>query len=326
MASVAEPSIARQVHSFRNDLVIQLVLRSGDFWDRVNAIRSDPDWQINSVVGVPPIIPEGEYNYPNEIPGWHLPNPSVWRSSGSEWVGKMKDLFFATVPSDLCLGVKPLVGVMFLQRLAYPHYQFGRLHWSPWGPFISGCVLYDPPRDRLLGFADHVAFDLAVQANPIVFLRDAEAAVALERNRTDAVMRLLTEAVRERDGVDIRDLVIAIQGMSYDDPVYRELAHQDAPKSYVDPLAYPSTTIADAETAIRLIREAQPSSPPPPARDPLTAIQCAIWHDDYDWTYERLSHHFGWESQANPHYVGGLPRWQKAERYVKQGRTLRNAV
>ena len=47
-----------------------------------------------------------------------------------------------------------------------------------------------------------------------------------------------------------------------------------------------------------------------PARDPLTAVECAFLHDRYGWTYEQLAERYGWQDST------------LASKYLKDGRAI----
>lgn len=58
--------------------------------------------------------------------------------------------------------------------------------WMTWAPFLSACVLHDPPEVDLLAFADHDDHE-AARLSPRTFWQDSRAAIEAERIRANAV-------------------------------------------------------------------------------------------------------------------------------------------
>ncbi len=206
-----------------------------------------------------------------------------------------------------------------------------------WMGFLSACVLFDPPPDRLLEFADHAVAAYGdfvnplnpwadvdgsprMLAPPIRFLPDPEALVGAERRRLDRLVEALGGRLGPL-GVDVRELVNDLEyRLDLDEEGIEE---GDDPRPPLQPyIAVDATTTEeDVRNAFKLMAAALPKRPRAarPRRDRLTSLQCAIWYDEYGWSQERLARHFGWAVQHSAH---AKPRSETARQYIAAGRAL----
>jgi hypothetical protein len=155
----------------RRRLTLDLFTRYGTFWTLMDALRDG--WGVSPTVAVPP-----EPAFHAEVVGlltryqmperFHMPTTfSLPRldfealealDTPSEIVQYMQR---AEARLDVGLFLKSLADV-WKREIARPHekdddWRSGAnvAGWMSWAPFLSACVLYDPPADRLLEFADH---------------------------------------------------------------------------------------------------------------------------------------------------------------------------
>jgi len=206
---------------------------------------------------------------------------------------------------------------------------------SSWENFLSACILYDPPEDRLIEFASYAEPDptvfsgsrLPTQKNleglpemvdpPIKTLWDLSQAGEWYWRR---VLDHIGERYLEPQGVDVDDL---LETVAWDIPGLRE-EHLEryrrySERFYIEVDEY--TTREDVEKAFHAVRAIKPQKGAKPRLDRLVALQCAILHDRHNaaipenkrrrrWTYKTLAEKFG---------LNG-PR--AAEAHVNLGRAL----
>jgi hypothetical protein len=310
-------SMEGRLQAHRRDLVIDLHTRHGMFWENVQLIRSR-----NQVVAEPAMPPELEPDdvyrptHLKPIRGKWLPNhePEV-----QEWMAWLVGLHDAIVPVDLHIETPNASSHEF------------------WMGFLSGCVLFDPPPEELLRFADHhvAAFGEFVNpldpwgdedtpqmlAPPIRFVTHPDVMVKAERDRQDWLIRRLDEKLREPginlDGIDLTEMAAHL------DYIYRATNTEADPSSESRPYITVDehTTEQDVRNAFRLMAAKLPSRPRAarPLRDRLTCLQCAVWYYECGWSHEQIATEMGWAIQRSAH---AKPRCETARQYIAEGRSL----
>lgn len=280
-----------QIVRLKHELVLDLFLKRGSFWDEIEAMRLR--WHIEASAS---LVPKGMYMpYPND--------PEVWDSKERRhWSREVRD---------------------FTGRVVSRRHAGESLDWER---FVSACILYDPPSAGLVEFAyfggpcpsmPYPASDeaqeamlergghLMMEAPPIKYLADPTEARLIEAWLYTTVLERIGERYLEPLGLNIWDLYREVWESSSD--VHAELAErnrQNAPKLYID--VSETTTENDARNAFRLIRQTQSIGRKggKPKLDPLIAVQCAVLYDlenDPDpadrrrkkWTYASLSEQCG---------------------------------
>lgn len=130
----------------RHRLTLDLYTRDGEYWTFIDAMREQ--WRVNPIVAVP-----AEPNFHAEVVGlmdrnqmperFHMPD-----ASHAEW-------------NSVAWYLKSIQHI-WKELIALPGEREGDWRsganvagWMTWTPFISACVLYDPPPDKLLEFAEH---------------------------------------------------------------------------------------------------------------------------------------------------------------------------
>jgi hypothetical protein len=276
LASTAE---ARH-REVRGDLVIDLFLRRGLVWREIERLRER--WAISPTEIVPPILPAGVTSmtpavyrgqpWPERLPCRKQPNcefvhhdgvfPAPWLFSRLEWRGKipyrhchwnlhcqyewwsdLRELHDVIVPPD-----------------ARREGTYGFHHVAQWMPFLSACLVFDPPREALLTFryVPAIVYDLPPHQNY---------------------------------GADVRELPKDTPAM---------FAALIAPSETVtnQPVIVPRGSAQDIANAAKLLRS-KPRSGRPKKRDRLTAVQCAVWCDQCGWSHSDIANHMGWELRAD---------------------------
>jgi hypothetical protein len=319
-------SMERRLRDHRHELVADLFTRHGLFWEQVRWIRERT--RVEAEVRMPPLLNPDTVHYP----GWIRAALKAWsREPGlmqdlREWMALLHVLHEAVVPNDL------RVETPYSNSLDF------------WMGFLSACIIYDPPLEDLLGFAEHgvAAYGDFVNplnpwedgdgpemlAPPIRFLPDPERVIADERQRHDWVLGKLQEAIDRRPAewrgeVDLAEMAASFEFVyeSVQDEERRE--RFELPRLPMQPYIEVGehTTEADVRNAYRLMAAHRPAGPRAtrPLRDELLCLQCAVWYDECGWSHAQIADKFGWAVQPVP---GAKPRSETARKYIAKGRTL----
>lgn len=283
---VLDSDAGARIRKLKRDLVLQLFMRSGPFWEAVHGVRTR--WGIVATAQLPPPtpgppIPEGE-------PDEHT-EQEEWREFHTRWQG----------------------GVFEIQQLVIPERYHDITFFRDWFYFLSACVLYDPPGTNLLAFAaygdpkpttihedrfdddDYAELPHMVDP-PIKTLRDlSKMRDRLWTYSIEEILKWLLRAPREQG--DIRSMLSAVEICFEEfDEEQRETAYEASEPYYIEVDEH--TTLEDVKRAFKLIGKAQKERQPGtrPKRDRLTAVECATLResDPKHWTYKRLAHQYGW--------------------------------
>ena len=206
---------------------------------------------------------------------------------------------------------------------------------ASWENFLSACVLFDPPEDRLIEFASYGDPEPTVFSGgrlptvrnleglpemvgpPIKTLADLMDVKDWFWHR---VLDYIGERYLEPQGVDVDDL---LETITWDVPGLHE-EHVERYRRYSERFYIevgPYTTREDVVEAFRAIRSVEGAARSKPLRDPLIAVQCAILYDSHNaaipedkrrrrWTYKTLAERFG------------LSGPRAAEAHVNSGRAI----
>jgi len=274
--------MAMEMDSYKRELVIQLWQQRGLFWREIRAMRTC--WDVSPTNGLP--------DNPKKLKILALPPPGVGRRDTPEaqrvdakWRSELSDIARAVVPQHL-LGSEPT-------SIDYD-----------WERFLSVCVLFGPPDERLEEFAQLGPFlavsllpsgTVAMAASPVKVMHDAFE----ERRVAERAWSWIFEAVFE--------LYLEPQGLARDDvlkeihearPEIRETRDQEwhdlRLRTYIE--VGENTTWGDVTTGYKMIDEAREERPKTGRRkrDRLRCVQCAILHDRHGWTYEQIAEHYDW--------------------------------
>lgn len=298
--------------------MLDLYMRRGPFWEAVRDVRDR--WNISARTQLPPegvrggLLPQGAPDFDNDRSA-HMDYALQW--------------------GDEMLAVRDSVVPGARQRISRIHDDH-RFELS-WQQFLSACVLYDPPEDRLLEFASYGRPEPTYLTGGKLILRGTQDLPRMVDPPVRSLWDLSTtgdwywqrvlDHIIERylnpQGVDVEELiehaVICVPGLRQE---YEERFRRYSERYFIEVDEY--TTSEDLHSALRLVRSTTPrrSEGSRPPRDPLLAVQCAVLHgrDCVDqegkrrrWTYQSLADCFGLSSD------------RAAKAHVLQGREILNS-
>jgi hypothetical protein len=305
----------------RHQLVTELYLQEGPFWDGIAAIRRR--WNVEPQTRVPEA---SEWSDTSFLPDCFDPWPpdddlskepprseetERWLTRIRDWTSDLHALYDAAVPQEGLLSKYPAVS---------------------WELFLSMCVLFDPPETKLLEFADRFQWSYSnviprgnkgvAGALPIVWIRDADQAETTMREFYEGLLEALLEKYVHPQGVSSEDALETIHN-ERPDLLAGLLQGFGNNKShpYIDVKTDPrKEDILSAWTLLRERLAVQRTSGG--TRDPLIALQCAILYDDYNGPNpedrrEKLSTH---KTLAQ---MFGLQGPRAAKDYIEMGREIR---
>jgi hypothetical protein len=300
--------------SARHQLVTELYLQEGPFWDSVAAIRRR--WDVKPQRRVPG---RSQWGPPYFLPDCFDPKPQDdfseegerWHERLTNWLSELHALYEAAVPQEGLLSKYPAVS---------------------WEVFLSMCVLFDPPDTQLKEFADKIHWSYSnvaprgkkrvAGALPIVWLRDADRVETMVAELYQELLEALLEKYVHPQGITSEDAIASIHKERPDlhERYWRGL-RDNGLHPYIDVRTDPRKE--DILSAWTLLRERHAASRAPGrTRDPLIALQCAILYDDYNgpnpedgreklYTHKSLTEMFG------------LPGPRSAKDHIELGRQMR---
>jgi hypothetical protein len=268
--------------ALKHDLVAQLVLERGPFWEQIRGMRSR--WDVEPVVGIPP----SSTQY------------SIFRPKGS----------------DARRWGAELVAV---KRLTIPELYY---RWLPlwWERFISICVSFDPPYDALLEYAAHFGVPLsairfkdgprgkttegALMVTPAIKPGlGADGAKGYEAGLLERAISLVAKRLKTQ-GIDLN----AMLDDALNSPEVREQLVETAAREavrhystdpegavyhYIDPDGIRNQ---GQLTRTQRMIQSKSSKGGRPTKGLLVAVECWYLHILDDWTYEDLAERYGWSS------------------------------
>lgn len=117
-ARVLESDEGNRIVRFKRDLILELFLRQGDFWDEIKAMRER--WHISASTQL--VETDVWCPYPEDPEYW---DPKIRR----QWSRDVRGLVGRVIPSRY-------------------------LSVDIWQRFLSACILYNPPESHLIDFAN----------------------------------------------------------------------------------------------------------------------------------------------------------------------------
>ncbi len=292
----------------RGELVLQLYIRRGPLWEAVSEVRGR--WNITAKVQLPApmlgrLMPEGAPGAADDYRK-HADYAARWRDAMSAIRDK----------------VDPEVG---LTTSEYSDYQLE----ASWSDFLSACVLYDPPEDRLVEFAAYGGLEPTYLSGGRILRTDTvdrlpkmahppvKSLWALTELRDWYWLRIFEyvgERYLEPQGVDVEDLledpVAHVPGL-YEE--YIEKYERYSKRYYIE--VDDHTSEEDVRSAFSMItRSVQRLKGTKPPRNRLIAVQCAVLHDRHNhpepkdkrrrkWSYAKLGEKFGLSARAVQDHV-----------------------
>jgi hypothetical protein len=272
----------RHFEEFRRNLILELFLQRGPFWEAVREARRRNG--ITATISVPP----PDFN--------------------------------------LCVQQHPHDVLAILEKVIPTGLR--ETFTIDWQGFIQACLLHDPPDHKLTEFDRLWAEPLPsylvprggskhlqrLAAPPIREMRDpAEVRRYLTSFYEDVIDALidtyLVPAGFSKE--EVRRSLQAERPELWDKLEEEEEANTQKPYIVVDEF----TTQEDVKWAFSKIhnsngQRAKSPGTGRPARDPLVAVECAILHDRYGWTYAQLAERYGWDDP------------NVASKYIDRGRTI----
>lgn len=199
-----------------------------------------------------------------------------------------------------------------------------------WGDFLASCIVFDPPAEHLIEFAEYGGPTRVgasgAGAPPVRVVTDPfEGEIARIVHMMDVIDTIEEEIDKRHPEIGVKSI---IQDILDDEDIARPLHSrlEKIPKRYYLDVREDTSweDIKHGYSAIRELHDEQRDNSGAPARDTLLAVQCAVLYDHFNetdsadkrrrkWTYERLAGHFGLKSA------------RAAKEYVHEGRKLLQA-
>jgi len=312
---VLASSAEAEIRGLKRELVLSLFKQSGAFWDLVRKMRER--WDVTPEARVPPSA-TGPLDLKFPL---RTPNPFIPKNWPDPYEDRNK---------SFDLTISWAADIREVQKQMVPEKYQDKGAPGEMDRFFSACVLYDPPENELLEFAE------ISDPEPEAFFGsqmpdEVEDPGKLPRMVTPPVKTLqeLTQSedwawdclmydhgerlrsLMESWGIDTYQLLTELER---DDPELRERylrkVKRDESRYFIEVDEH--TTKDDIDSAFRLIRSAQEKrgSGGRPSRNPLVAVQCAIHYKQPEWTYKKLADHFS------------LGSTDTAKRYVEEGQKI----
>lgn len=289
MGSVADrnrghhkPHTAAEMDNYKRQLVIQLWKRSGAFWEAVAEMRQR--WSVYARREVPQKCKVVALRPPGID---RLDTPEK-QAIDVEWRVQLSKIAADIVPESLQGGRSPY-----------------HRHLSDWEPFISACVLFDPPDTQLESFAELGPF-LAVEASsatglisltspPIAKMTDPADTRVVDAEAWSAAIDAIYELYLEPMGLELDEVWEQVHLRHPEILRERQEKLRSLPvRSYIEVNEH--TTWDDAKEAFKVLSENRERQPKRgrSKRDRLRCLECAILHDQHGWSYEQLAERYGW--------------------------------
>ncbi len=330
--------------------MLDLAIEHGLFSRAVVALRAR--WGIDARVSLPTEAPLRIHGmgecvaylpsvWPDQLPISPL-LPSLWESEDDVDLGEALSGIGPVPVTDLVCQIEWWQDLQRLHDLFIPAAARDRrpLPAAAWTPFLSACVLYEPPRDGLLDFvnAPPVSFDLppvvppdsppnpadvsawpGMALAPLTILRDADEAEHAMMAFYEDVMRVMAGELAEL-GIDLREVRNAVIRQHPElSERYRERLRRIPVHHVITPSEH--TTQEDVINAFKLFtaRQRRDARPAKPTRAALTCVQCAVWYDEFGWSQEQIGRRFGWKIQHPP---AQKARCETARQHIREGRRI----
>jgi hypothetical protein len=197
---------------------------------------------------------------------------------------------------------------------------------GPWGTFLSGCVLYDPPADRLGQFANHHRFpDLST--DPVVWVRqDADGTIS-EIFRLELFFGSVLDAVWDAAAEWVPPAALERGKALAREMIGRKIAAAIEALPPARPLIDPYTDLSvdEIKEAAKRLRAERPTigalggAPRSGDQHPIVDIQCAIWrYGPSPLSWDKIAARMGW-SVAEDNYEEQPNRCASGERHAGRG-------
>src|SRR5215216_634445 len=294
---------AKRIAKFKRDLVLDLFLRRGQFWEAIRDAR-----QYCGHVARTAMPPQDK-----DLFLVFFVDDAGWSDHGEEVRSRITE----KVPD--------------LERHVIPDALRDRFLSREWGDFLAACIVFDPPAEKLTEFAGYGGptqvspsstanqkeLALSATAPPIQIVTDPFERDILRIVFMFEVIDAIEEEVdRRHPEIGVKSI---IQGILDNEDFARSLHSrlEEIPKRYYLDVRE-DTSLEDIRHGYHVIKGLHGSRrnrSGAPARDSLIAVQCAVLYDKFNeaditdrrrrkWTYKRLAEQFGLKSaRAAKEYV-----------------------
>ncbi len=220
--------------------------------------------------------------------------------------------------------------VVQLQSRVIPEPLRHRFLVDEWGDFLASCIVFDPPAENLIEFAEYggpTRVGSPGAAAPLIKIETDPFDTMIARIvfMMEVIDAIGGEIDKRHPEIEVKNI---IKGILNDEDFARPLHSrlEKIPKRYYIDVRE-DTSLKDVEHGYRAIKELhdeQEDGSGAPARDALLAVQCAVLHDQFNepeqadkrrrkWTYDRLAGRFG------------LKSGRAAKAHIREGRKLLQA-
>ncbi len=292
-------SEARHVRRTKRCLVLDVFLNRGATWEYIRDMREH--WSIEARTQIPsrscvtgPYPPESLGPRPEEEDGEQAER---WFAKYDEWTEDLAALYKMVVPEE-----------------ARDSEHFGG---SGWESFLSMCVLFDPPETQLEDFAERIKWGYSdissrdrhrTSGSPIVWRQNSLELEDTWMEFYEGLLRALLEKYVHPQGVATEE---AIRSIKQERPEiferWRQRLHDNESRPLIDVRPYHTRDDIDLASQELSARHETRPAPGREKRDELTAVQCAILHNNHNrrdpadgrrrmWSFARLAETFGLES------------------------------
>jgi hypothetical protein len=307
---------AKELERLLKDFVLGLYLQDDPFWEAIHDLRTR--WHISPQVGIPP----QEWQRYFHPPGTSRVTSLEERIELSElWERGLRAIRDRFIPGR------------FKER---------REHQRRWRDFICRCALFQPPGDDLFGYylscgagpwldlpegweltRDQVL--VVMTEAPVEPLRDADQVEAAWKGYYEALTAKLGEYLKPL-GIDAGEAISEVfESNSALEEHLREKLQQIEydRRSYIRVDEY--TTKDDVVHAFQLLARSQERRPKTgaPTRDPLIAVQYAVLHDEYGWTFREIAERY--EGRADEQFLERLEDHAEVGREIVKSSRAKNA-
>lgn len=362
MARILHGSASDRLAECRKELTLDIAERGGSSWFSIAALRRR--WGIDAAQAVPTSAEAARFGsirlflpatWPNPLPvepvldalpPERLPVDGIPGEILNVLSEDVDPLDWFTHPVVLWyLDLKGLHDAIVPPRAQSP---VGVFREAAWTGFLSACVLYDPPRDRLREFADggwvprlvakavHDATapvalaqlhpdGLMMTNAPIVSVPDAEAVEVAHWCHFVEFYDFLRDYLADTLGLDINTV---IEAAAADRPAawsgVWEAFNERLGTAYTERSRFISvdadTTRQDVLDAFAILKAGFPTSHPHrPNRDTLTCAQVAIWRDEHGMSHKEIGHRLGWSVRRGR---DTKPWSERIRQYAADGRAV----
>ena len=290
--STPEYGRSKRVARFKRDLVLDLFLRRGKFWNAIEEARLD----CNHVAS-------------RALPGG---------DKGLLQVFYTDDLGWSALGEEVRRKIKERVAE--LERRIIPDALKDDFLSLEWGDFLVACIIYDPPAEALEEFAEYGGPTLVSLTDAVVRDELTSSAIAppIEVSQDpvkfdiarivfmfEVIDAIEKEVEKRHPEIEVKRIIQDILHREDLRQSWRSRSEEVPLRCYLN--IDEDTSLEDVRRGYHVIKGLQSNESNrggAPLRDPLLAVQCAVLYDEFNepdpadkrrrkWTYKRLAEKFG---------------------------------